>query len=879
MDRIVFMLYLLGCAVTLAGAPPQVSRTLRNFDFEERRLGNDEELPMHWSKVEGPGLPHYLNGRLSTDRAHGGRYSFRFDLNGGALVYRYDFGQIPARFGAHYRIEGFSQTTVLANARARISAYFTDLDGHQLTSTLRHSQLYAARAPDEDWHKLGLELTADDQQAAWLVLELELLQPSQYAKHTLGDRSLFTQDIHGSAWFDDITVSQVPQVMLSTQRPGNIFRRSDTPQLQVLVSDRFTDDLAAKLKITDVEGTNVFQRSGSLDLSGAQSDPLGQKRIVLTLPELKPGWYEASLTMTSQGQTLGDESLDFILLPDDAPRAEPDPRFGIIATQLPFEGWSELPQILPMLSAARVKLAVWSASGDIEQADPGAFDRLLEQFQQLGITPTACLVDLPPSLESSIGGSWNKLTAVDPNQWRPQLAYMISRHANHLDRWQLGADGSDAFVSNRAMRKVYSTVYNEFAGLVEKPDLAMPWPAWYELEGELPATIAMSIPSSVLPPQLPLYIQDVQRHKGHQLSLSFELLDRAKYGRQTQIRDLAQRVIYALSANAQRIDLPLPFAVENQGGQVVKQPRELLMILRTLVTTLNDATFQGKVPIAEGVEAFLFDRHGEGILALWDRGNIGGTRQLALNLGSHPAMIDLWGNVTPLPRAMNQDAEGRVQITVGPMPMFLVDIDGPQAQLRASVSIDQPLLESSFHPHQRRIRFTNPSRQPMNGTLKLRPPDGWTVNPPTFSFSLGPGERFERDLTISFPYNSFAGNKTLECQFAVQGETNSTFVVPLALHLGLSDVGMQTLAHRDGHDLIVQQMISNYGEQPINYTAFALFPGQARQERLIGNLAPGQTTLKRYRFSNVRLDAGATVRVGVHELDGVRVLNDEVAVQ
>src|SRR3954467_8507357 len=66
--------------------PAEVSRVLHTFDFEERRLGNAEDLPMHWSKVTGAGLPHYVNGRLSTDRARSGQYSFRLDLNGGALL-------------------------------------------------------------------------------------------------------------------------------------------------------------------------------------------------------------------------------------------------------------------------------------------------------------------------------------------------------------------------------------------------------------------------------------------------------------------------------------------------------------------------------------------------------------------------------------------------------------------------------------------------------------------------------------------------------------------------------------------------------------------------------------------------------------------------
>src|SRR3954470_18524 len=95
--------------------PAEVRRVIRTFDFEERRLGNAEDLPMHWSKVEGSGLPHYVNGRLSTDRARSGQYSFRFDLNGGSLIYRYDAGQIHVQPGAHYRVEGFVQTTALPN--------------------------------------------------------------------------------------------------------------------------------------------------------------------------------------------------------------------------------------------------------------------------------------------------------------------------------------------------------------------------------------------------------------------------------------------------------------------------------------------------------------------------------------------------------------------------------------------------------------------------------------------------------------------------------------------------------------------------------------------------------------------------------------------
>src|ERR1700677_2345580 len=85
-------------AAAFADGPP--TRGLKIIDFEERKLGNNEDLPMHWVKISGPGLPHYVNGYLSSDKAHSGQYSFRFDLNGGSLVYRYDPTQIPVMAGA-----------------------------------------------------------------------------------------------------------------------------------------------------------------------------------------------------------------------------------------------------------------------------------------------------------------------------------------------------------------------------------------------------------------------------------------------------------------------------------------------------------------------------------------------------------------------------------------------------------------------------------------------------------------------------------------------------------------------------------------------------------------------------------------------------------
>jgi hypothetical protein len=443
----------------------------------------------------------------------------------------------------------------------------------------------------------------------------------------------------------------------------------------------------------------------------------------------------------------------------------------------------------------------------------------------------------------------------------------------------LGADGSDAFVTSPKMRDVYRRVYNEFAQLVQSPDLAMPWPAWYELEGELPATVALAVTPDVLPAQLPLYINDISALRGHNLSLALQPLPLEKYGRELQIRDFAQRFAYAISAGATRIDIELPFK-KGPKGTIDNQPTELLIISRTLMGMLGGAVFKGKVPIADGVEAMLFDRDGESVLMVWDRGSQGGVKELPLNLGDAARRVDLWGNVTPLVAPQrSESSDNKLALQITSMPFFLVDIDGQLAQLRSSVTFDNPLVESSFKQHTRKIRFTNPYKTAIGGLVRLKAPPGWTLNPPALQFSLNPGETFEKDVSISFPYNTFAGPKQIDANFTVQTARDDSFTVPLTLKIGLSEVGLQTIALRDGKDVLVQQMITNYSDKPINYEAFAIYPNVARQERLVTNLGPGRTTIKKYRFKDVPVTQDGKVRSGVRESQGTKVLNDEAGIQ
>ena len=144
-----------------AAGPVDVSRVLKSLDFEERRLGNREDLPMHWLKVDGPGLPNYVNGKLANDSAHSGEWSFRFDLNGGSLIYRYDPKEVPihpARALSRRLLRADECFAPRPSPPQR--AHFADQDGNPIDGSMIHSDLYAAKTEGEGWHELSLELSA-----------------------------------------------------------------------------------------------------------------------------------------------------------------------------------------------------------------------------------------------------------------------------------------------------------------------------------------------------------------------------------------------------------------------------------------------------------------------------------------------------------------------------------------------------------------------------------------------------------------------------------------------------------------------------------------------------------------------------------------------
>jgi hypothetical protein len=840
----------------LAGSAAGSDRVVAHFDFEERAAGNVEAVPMGWARLAGAGLPHWSTAALSDRGAFAGEHGFTFNSQGGSVVYRLDPGVLRVAPGVRYRIETQARTIGVRHARAVLAAFVVDGDGRLVAETRVQGPPHVG-----DWRLLELELDVpNDVREPSVVLELGLVQPDRLGGRIealpgrIGNVQL--HDVSGQASFDEVIVLRVPTVELEPTRAAGLYDAGAAAGLRLHVTDARRGDLNAQLIVRDADGTEIFRRSGPVD-AVAEGLPDG----VVPLPDLAAGWYDADLRITATGgkmPILVERSTGFVVMPPADATVPGDERFALDATHLPTQVWPQVPALLRDLGASAVTLPVW---GDHGFDDGPALEAVLSELRHNRVAPTAALLSTPDGIPWSIA---------EREQWHEHLGKLAARHAGLLPRWQLGSAG-DARQWVDADPSRHEAVVEALTPLMGTPTPMVPWPALYEPNLALP--LALTVPSEVLPDQVPLYAN----LPGGVPPVHLEPPALDRYGRVQQWRDLALRVGHALAAGSPRIELPLPMTA-GEDGELHAGP--LLLPSRTLLRTLAGSRYLAELPVGEGVRGFLFDRPAptgrgrEGVLLVWaerDRVPV----DVEITLGGQPRALSLAGVSRPL-----APIDGRVYLSVGQMPTFVIGADADLLRLRASMKLDNPLVEARFEEHGRTLTFVNPYPWHLSGSVDIDGPDGWEVLPLKRRFELQPGQSASIPLEIRFPYNSPAGPQRLVARLRLGSGPDAQAVdAALDLRLGLSDVSLSTLALLDGPDLLIQQQVTNYGDEAIRYNAFVVVPDRPRQERLILDLAPGNTVMRRYRFKDAADEAPMTLRSGIHELDGVRILNERVEVE
>lgn len=910
--------------------PALAGRLVAVFDFEEQQT-NPLPVPRHWVRAQSDadggaaraGFPSWNQGELDYTTACGGIGSVRLPTRGGSTSLRLEPGVLPVFVGADYAISVRTRTQGLSHARPGLTARLLDAQGAPIPGSERRA-LGSARVEHvgggtPPWETLALHMRADREGAAYLQIDLELLQPEHAEAPRLGPHQVWEQDLSGSVWFDDLVIAQSPRVELRTPAPGNVLGAGEPIALRVSVQDLTGERLRARLEVRDASGRVAGEETRDLPSGGAE---------MTWEPSIdRFGWYRATLTVTNGEQAVGWAHTDFVRLPPlrqgrpgpGGPGARGDEpaawagsasgrrRLGVIVEDLPVAAHGVVPPVLRALGSGAATVPVWRETMTRADADrltddlSPLIDALLADWQEVTLSLPRVPRDLAEPLRASPIDVYAAFGAGE-EAWSPYLADLLDRYGQAVQRWQLGrvSDEWAAWMEGRdAALHAVDAALSEF---VPGPELTLPWPADQSILGSQAGTartaLALRVSRDAPPEAIPLYAQGVHEEwtamgagAGPRPGVTFvlETLPAERFGAGVVAADLLKRAVYAWSAlgawDAQppehRPRLAIVDPWEWRGGERGQlMPGPALAAWGTAVRQLSERRVAGRLDGEGGVVCFVLrdagagDDESSGALVAWSDGGRPGAA-LSVPLGAGPVTIaDMFGNRSSLAPAT---PTGEYEIPLGPEPVFVEGVNVPLVLFASGVSLDPGLARATGEVHEHEVVIRNPWALAISGRFSILSPGGaepgergrdrtWQITPRVGNFGIEPGGEARIPLTLSFGSSVDAGAVDFVMEFDLDADRMYRGVVahvPLRIGLEGLDVDARYVPAPSaaGPDVVAIVRLANTGTEALSLDLAAAAPGHPRQRSSVTDLPPGQHAERVFVFAR-----------GLESLRGTRIL-------
>jgi hypothetical protein len=854
--------------VTDQERPQTLRRIVNRFDFDERKLGNYEAMPMHWQRLEAAEFPSFAPVAFDPAVGRDAPPSFRLEADGRNVAVWYSGPATNVRPSSEYLIVGWIQADRLIHARAALSAYYLDRRNLPIQGTQVFSRLVGDQTGGQTWQKVEIHLPPAPLSAQTIGLTAWIIQAAVWDTRPRPHRHIEAQDIDTGAWFDDITVYRTPSAVVSTPAPGNIFITPETPLIQATVADADARGLSARLTVSSADGTVVHQ--ADVPVQTARTTRPTQLRV----EGPPPGLYKATLVIRAGDEETLTRQIRFAQLAAPANRAMGVAApFGLVLDAEnradPETEWA----LLAALSVGAVKVPVWAGAvaGELGSGRSADHDALLHNLIQTRVSLTGVLGAPPAGLVESAGPYARGLLDIlndNPDGWRPYLAAVLAPYSSIFHTWQIGADDDPSIAVHSALPDVLRRVRREMTSLVStvymsapRTVTAGPGPANLPVE-----EISVRISDDIHDDWIASYLGEYHKMQYQQVSAFVEADPIADYARLPRLADFAKRVIRSRHAGAETVYVPQLWRTRRTLAGPTTEPSEHFIVYRTIIDLLGDLTPGPELTLAENVTALAFHDAERSVLAAWDPSAPPDGHVYELQLGSAERQVDLWGRSTPLGAA----AGGRRKLRLYPHPVFVEGIERWLMEFASSLEITPARSELSLLPRTHTIRLANSHGRPLAGQVTLVAPRAWEVRPQKFGFRLPARSTVEEPVELRFAHTESAGPKHIGVIIDFETESRHRLEIPLTLQLGIQDVDVWGFAFLEGDRLVLRHGVTNRSSAELSFRSSATAPGRSRQFRVIAELAPGETTTAEYRFDNPTALAGRTVRLGLREVDGPR---------
>lgn len=909
----------LGAPLGLAAQPSDASRrpdaarrTVATFDFEEFAT-NPELVPMGWRVGqdgpgrERPGFPIFNTPELDYDVAFAGQGSVRLPIRGGSTSLYVETGVIPVFPDADYRVSAMVRTEGLRAARAFVEASLLDARGQVIEASRRRSQPVHTGGP---WAEASVTLWGEWPEAAFVRIELIVLQAAEYQPGSPGYGRVWPVDVSGAAWFDDVRVIQQPRITLATGAPGNLVTRPATPSIEILARDVAGETLEAICRVYDVSGRVVATTGRSI------SEGRWQETWTPALTDL--GWYRAVVEVRASGRRIGHGVLDFAWVPAEPSGAIRAGGFGAALTGAGATPSQELALAMQAAGLEHLTTPIWRSDLTAQTMDAlvAGLGELLGSLRTLRGRVTLALPTVPKELAELLGIREDRVTralAADPAAWGPYLDPVLDHYGQSVSRWQVGQVGDESASGSASLAEELAAFESGLARLVPGPIAVVPWRA--DRIAPPSATgdrveYSVMIPSSVAPEGVEhvvrTWLGDAPAGTSgsttpvRAASFLMEPFDIELFGARAAVSDLVKRAVFAWRGSGiddPRLALIDPWLGDGHARSPLV-PRPELAAWRNLRDRLRGREIVGELPMVPGTRCFILapreGRPGAGALVAWNEWADPADARLEAMLTLGPVrVLDVFGNerrVEPITELRGELPARHHRIELTDMPVFVEGIDVALARLQASFRIEPGMVRAESSPRDLELVLRNPWPTPLSGRAFIVEPGGtvqdgtrdrsWRIDPRSFSFEAAPGAEVRMPVSLLMREYEASGPKRWIVDLRLAGREDLGWItVSAPLEVGLEGVDLRISTRVHGPDVEVEITIANTRAEPVDLDATVFAPGFPRERRSIGQIMPRTQVTRRFVYEDgARPLAGQTIIASVRESDSGARLNSTALV-
>ncbi len=854
-------------------------RVVKTFDFNEKPLGNLEDTPMNWEKVDLSGFPHYVNGTLD-EKVGNPKPSFKLQLNGGNLGYLFMERLIPAFPGSDHKILARVKTKNLVHARGFLEAFYLDRFGNLLPDTVVYSKLIEPPGPgDPEWRQVCVELPYTNNDGRFIGLGVFLVQQDQLPEALSLPVKSFRKDIDATLWLDEITVLRLPKARLKLLKDTTLFDTRQDIRIGATVADSKTDDLSARIILEDMaQSRSVAFLHPVAVLPPLETILRGHATAPGLLPaslgKLQPGPYRVVLQVLTNDDVIIEKGIHFAVL--NAGRSSaPTGDFGLDISSAQVSRPDLIADFVGNLRPAWAVLPLWRQDISLSKtgAEKSPTDQMILELNHRGISVIGSFLDVPeemvdrtkinnPNLWDLFGG--------DPEWWRVELSIVLSRHADRIDNWVFGRIQDCWQAPDSRVGTVLTGLKKEFGQFQGQFSLIAAWPAMVDLPPDHAADgLLIKIPSELVPGSFADYFKAWSGKKQNLWVLQAQDLNQLEF--QPAMTDFVNRFVTAKSCRVKMLGAQPLWSTSNPIAPGGYEPSPYYPAYANLVDRLDGLDFMGKLEITPGRYGLLFGAADRAVLVLMDSSRLPYVGQVSL--GDQVKPYDIWGRSLPI----TVEPAGW-KIPYRPV-VFLDGIDGELARFIASIKFDPTVIPSKFGIHPLRLQFKNTFSQGIGGMVRLQGPPYWQFDPSGARFALPAGKEYYLPMKLRYPTNESIGRKSVNLRFELEARKPITLNLMLPLQVGTSDLEMRVLWLMRGQELVVCQEVINSGKTWTDLVAFLIAPDQPRMERQIRRLGPGQTAIKEFSLGPRDKIFGKTIRIGFREVRGTRLVNEVITLE